>query len=96
MANALRELDRELNHDNYPHIDYSEIYVLSEGYRHFYDNSNVQTLCEPPSYIPMFCEKHLKELRKYPFHKKTKSFGFSIRSRSTQNLVRTYSPSLSQ
>uniref|UniRef100_A0A914XXX7 Uncharacterized protein n=1 Tax=Panagrolaimus superbus TaxID=310955 RepID=A0A914XXX7_9BILA len=95
MANALRELDRELNHDNYPHIDYTEIYVLSEGYRHFYENSNVQTFCEPASYIPMLCEKYLKELRKYPFHKKNECIGFSIRSRSTQALVRAYSANLS-
>uniref|UniRef100_A0A914Z6P7 protein-tyrosine-phosphatase n=1 Tax=Panagrolaimus superbus TaxID=310955 RepID=A0A914Z6P7_9BILA len=91
MANALRELDRELNHDNYPHIDYTEIYVLSEGYRHFYENSNVQTFCEPASYIPMSCEKYLKELRKYPFHKKNECFRFSIRFRSTQAFVRAHS-----
>uniref|UniRef100_A0A914QQU8 protein-tyrosine-phosphatase n=1 Tax=Panagrolaimus davidi TaxID=227884 RepID=A0A914QQU8_9BILA len=91
MANALRELDRRLNHDNYPHIDYNEIYVLSEGYRHFYENENAETHCEPPSYISMNSSKHMKELRKYPFHKKSGRFGFSIqRSRSTNTLVRSY------
>jgi rhodanese-related sulfurtransferase len=88
MANALRELDRHLNHDRYPYVDYDQIYVLSEGYRHFYHNTDAETHCEPPSYISMKSKMHIKELQKYSFHQKT--VGLPPRSRSAL-FVRTKS-----
>ena len=92
MANALRELDRQLNHSRYPYVDYQEIYVLSQGYRHFYNNANVQQHCEPPCYISMKSKTYIKELQKFSFHQKSATVGLSIRSRSTQALIKTNSP----
>ena len=32
----LRSRDREVNFKNFPHVDYSEIYLLEGGYCNFY------------------------------------------------------------
>lgn len=70
MANALRELDRQLNQNRYPYVDYQEIYVLSQGYRHFYNALSDKKYCEPQNYIPMHSEEHVKELQQFSFHQK--------------------------
>jgi hypothetical protein len=70
MAN-LRNRDRGLNKDNYPALHYPECYLLSEGYKKFYEN--YPDLCDPRAYVRMLDPNHASEERK--FHKKSKTWG---------------------
>ncbi|KAI1717948.1 rhodanese-like domain-containing protein [Ditylenchus destructor] len=64
MARRLRRLDRDRNHENYPGLDYTEIYVLDRGYRTFHQEGFLD-FCEPKSYIPMIHPNHVNDLKKY-------------------------------
>ena len=41
MYRFLREQDRELNKDNYPKLNYPEVYVMEGGYKAFYEKFEV-------------------------------------------------------
>jgi len=70
MAN-LRNRDRGLNKDNYPALHYPECYLLSQGYKEFFQN--YPDLCEPKAYVKMLDPSYASEERK--FHKKSKTWG---------------------
>jgi len=70
MAN-LRNRDRELNKDTYPALHYPECYLLSQGYKAFYEN--YPDLCEPRDYVRMLDPSYASEERK--FHKKSRTWG---------------------
>lgn len=89
MANALRKFDRNRNFENWPKIDYSQIYVLKNGYQGFYyeiQHARVE-FCHPPTYVKMTSSEFAKELQKYPYHKKTSSAGLGLRTRSMKPLI---------
>jgi len=48
---ALRKLDRALNIDKWPHLNYPELYLLEGGYSAFW--SKYPELCEPQGYVKM-------------------------------------------
>lgn len=76
MAYALRQVDRELNVNNYPRCDYEEMYVLDLGYRNFFfaaNEANITNLCHPHAYCEMHDKEHTMELKKYNFHNKGQS-----------------------
>ncbi|KAI1731589.1 rhodanese-like domain-containing protein [Ditylenchus destructor] len=64
MARRLRRLDRDRNHEKYPGLDYTEIYVLDRGYRMFHQDGFLD-FCEPKGYIPMIHPNHVNDLKKY-------------------------------
>lgn len=66
LAKKLRNIDRHKN--EYPKLDFPEIYVLEGGYRNFYEN--YPELCTPNCYIQMN-DKRFKEECAY-YHKRTK------------------------
>ena len=37
----LRNKDREMNHDKYPHLTFPELYILDGGYKAFYETYEV-------------------------------------------------------
>ena len=63
--------DRGLNKDNYPALHYPECYLLSQGYKEFFQN--YPDLCEPRAYVKMLDPSYASEERK--FHKKSKTWG---------------------
>ncbi|KII67441.1 M-phase inducer phosphatase 3 [Thelohanellus kitauei] len=63
MAKFLRSKDRYIHSTKYPELFYPEIYVLSGGYREFYQN--FPNFCSPNSYIEMNDPQHALELKFY-------------------------------
>lgn len=56
MALHLRQCDRIVNKENYPHLHYPNIVVLEGGYKSFF---NLHALrCYPPRYVEMNDDKH--------------------------------------
>lgn len=69
MASHLRTCDRNMNQDNYPHLDYPDILVLEGGYKSFFDRQ--PSRCFPQKYVEMnddnhknACEKELTRFRR--------------------------------
>ena len=56
MAQFIRQKDRTLNADNYPHLTYPELYILEGGYSAFY--SDYRSRCFPQDYKRMDDEEH--------------------------------------
>lgn len=56
MARAIRQMDRTVNAERYPHLSYPEMYILDGGYSTFY--SSHQSRCYPQSYLPMAAKEH--------------------------------------
>ena len=88
-AKFLRSMDRQLNADKYPLLNFPEIYVMKGGYKNFYDQQPEK--CEPQFYIPMLHEDHRTDLKK--FRRKSKSWSAgdkssSLRSRSKLTKLR--------
>ena len=69
-AKFLRNLDRQLNADKYPFLNFPEIYIMKGGYKDFYDQYS--QICMPRCYIPMLHEDHRDDLKK--FRSKSKSW----------------------
>ena len=69
-AKFLRKLDRQLNADKYPFLNFPEIYIMKGGYKEFYDRYS--QICVPRCYIPMLHEDHRDDLKK--FRSKSKSW----------------------
>lgn len=62
MALHVRNLDRVLNANDYPHLHFPQLYILDGGYKSFY--LQFPANCEPPaSYVPMRTMGHREELR---------------------------------
>lgn len=67
----LRKRDRDLNQVTFPALHYPECYLLSKGYKEFYEH--YPELCEPKAYVQMADPKFANEERK--FHRKSKTWG---------------------
>ncbi|KAJ8317393.1 hypothetical protein KUTeg_005297 [Tegillarca granosa] len=83
LCRYLRSKDREVNADNYPHLNYPEIYLLYGGYKEFYFNH--KELCDPISYKPMLHSDHADDLRHFRSKSKSWTAGEKRRKR-TQRL----------
>lgn len=70
MLRFLRNQDRTLNKDSYPHLFYPELYLLEGGYKAFYEQNESQ--CEPQTYKPMLHKDHADDLKH--FRAKTKTW----------------------
>ncbi|KAL7639694.1 UNVERIFIED_CONTAM: hypothetical protein RMT77_010198 [Armadillidium vulgare] len=57
----LREVDRNINKENYPALHFPEIYLLEGGYKAFYEA--YPELCSPKDYVRMLDEKHSEDLK---------------------------------
>ncbi|KAK0416537.1 hypothetical protein QR680_012548 [Steinernema hermaphroditum] len=77
MAHKLRELDRNRNAENYPYVEYPEIYVLDRGYNNFFKNPDNQKLCEPMDYVQMDDPRFRDHLRRMSFHRSKSSSVFT-------------------
>ena len=67
----LRNLDRQINAENYPKLNFPEIYIMKGGYCDFYEQ--YREVCVPRSYIPMLHEDHRKDLGRFRYKSKSKS-----------------------
>ncbi|KAI5465167.1 Rhodanese-like domain-containing protein [Mariannaea sp. PMI_226] len=56
MADYVRDYDRHLNIDRYPHLTYGSIFVLDGGYRDFF--ASFPASCIPQSYVEMSDERY--------------------------------------
>ncbi|CAJ0937398.1 unnamed protein product, partial [Mesorhabditis belari] len=75
MANELRRIDRALNLERYPFVEYKQIFVLHGGYRGFYGQEHEHVMktrkfCTPMSYVPMNHPEHVNKLRELSAHRK--------------------------
>ncbi|XP_017072222.1 cdc25-like protein phosphatase twine [Drosophila eugracilis] len=70
LLRFLRSNDRNQHANNYPALDYPELYILHNGYKEFY--GHYAHLCEPKQYVPMLAPAHNDEFRY--FRAKTKSW----------------------
>ncbi|XP_033756996.1 M-phase inducer phosphatase-like isoform X2 [Pecten maximus] len=80
MCRFLRNKDREMNTDNYPLLNYPEVYLLHDGYKAFYETK--EDLCEPMTYKPMLDRNHTDDLRH--FRSKSKSWCAGQKKRSSR------------
>lgn len=67
MAMHLRQLDREVNMNRYPILNYPDIAILDGGYSHFFKMYNSR--CFPPKYVAMkddetACEREMDRFRR--------------------------------
>ncbi|XP_058236697.1 cell division cycle 25 homolog d isoform X2 [Hemibagrus wyckioides] len=63
LCRYLRELDRAVNAQMYPHLLYPELYLMEGGYKSFY--SCCPELCEPHGYVPMRHRDFREQLRRF-------------------------------
>ncbi|KAH3847582.1 hypothetical protein DPMN_089908 [Dreissena polymorpha] len=80
MYRHLRSLDRELNIDSYPKLNFPEIYLLEGGYKAFYETQSNH--CLPQSYTPMLQKDHSENLRHFRVKSKSWAAGDNPRQRS--------------
>ncbi|XP_002734947.1 M-phase inducer phosphatase-like [Saccoglossus kowalevskii] len=74
----LRNKDRDANKDNYPALNYPELYLLHKGYKEFYETQ--KEFCDPKNYVIMLHKDHANDLRH--FRLKSRSWA-GERSRTT-------------
>lgn len=56
MAKFIRNKDRAVNADRYPHLTYPEAYILDGGYSSFF--KDYRDRCYPQNYVEMDAEEH--------------------------------------
>ncbi|XP_062611440.1 M-phase inducer phosphatase 1-like [Saccostrea cucullata] len=78
MCRKVREADRNLNKENYPYLNFPEVYVMHNGFKAFYETH--KTLCEPQGYTPMLHKDFSDDLRH--FRSKSKSWSGGSKRRS--------------
>ncbi|KAK3096273.1 hypothetical protein FSP39_025184 [Pinctada imbricata] len=79
----LRNMDRKLNKDCYPYLNFPEVYLLHGGYKDFF--THCKSLCMPQTYTPMLDKSHADDLRL--FRRKSKSWtAGEKRKHALQNL----------
>ncbi|KAJ3274492.1 cell division cycle- protein [Terramyces sp. JEL0728] len=61
MALHFRSIDRNLNRDFYPKLNYPDIYILKGGYRDFYGQHTIR--CTPMNYIEMNDPRFVQECK---------------------------------
>ena len=77
-------MDRKLNKDSYPFLNFPEVYLLHGGYKEFFSLS--KSLCVPDTYTPMLDKSHTEDLRL--FRKKSKSWTAGEKKKhAMQNLL---------
>ncbi|KAG4304190.1 hypothetical protein PORY_002371 [Pneumocystis oryctolagi] len=81
LALYLRNKDRQLNMQRYPHLYYPEIYILHGGYRSFY--KKYKERCEPQNYVEMndslhksACAKGMNNFRKNTKFLRTQTYTY--------------------
>ncbi|CAC5367022.1 STG [Mytilus coruscus] len=84
MLRFLRSKDRELNKENYPSLNFPEIYLLDGGYKAFFNEH--PDLCDPVSYRPMLHSDHSEDLRH--FRVKSKSWTAGEKRRYARKAMR--------
>ncbi|XP_076099341.1 M-phase inducer phosphatase-like [Mytilus galloprovincialis] len=84
MLRFLRSKDRELNKENYPSLNFPEIYLLDNGYKAFFNEE--ADLCDPVSYRPMLHSDHSEDLRH--FRVKSKSWTAGEKRRYAKRSMR--------
>ena len=75
-ARFLRNFDRQVNAENYPHLNFPEIYIMAGGYKDFYMQYPEE--CTPEGYTPMLHKDHKSDLKK--FRSKSKSWSAGDRA----------------
>ncbi|XP_045206794.2 M-phase inducer phosphatase 1-like [Mercenaria mercenaria] len=73
MYRFLRSLDREMNKDNYPRLNFPEIYLLEGGYKAFF--YTYKEKCFPQTYKQMLHSEHKDDLRHFRVKSKSWSAG---------------------
>ena len=81
MYKFIRETDRRVNGEQYPKLDYPEIYLLHAGYREFF--KLFSDFCFPRNYIEMNDEKYKEDMKKCRI--KSKTCDNEMRSRGTKS-----------
>lgn len=61
LGNALRDWDRKVN--NYPNLYYPEVYILSGGYKRFFEE--FPDLCDPSRYLTMFDSSYSEQMTRH-------------------------------
>lgn len=84
MLRFLRSKDRELNKENYPALNFPEVYLLDGGYKAFF--GEIPELCDPISYRPMLHSDHSTDLRH--FRAKSKSWTAGEKRRYARKSMR--------
>ncbi|XP_045166814.2 M-phase inducer phosphatase-like [Mercenaria mercenaria] len=87
MYRFLRSCDRELNKDNYPRLNFPEVYLLEGGYKEFYHTH--QDLCDPCGYKPMLHKDHASDLRHFRVKSKSWAGGHQRKHPSKSRLSRS-------
>ncbi|KAK7109420.1 M-phase inducer phosphatase 1-A-like [Littorina saxatilis] len=84
MMRLLRNTDRSHNFHCYPHLCHPEIYLLSGGYKAFYEK--YPDLCDPQAYIPMSHHDYQNELRLFR-SKATTWHGKDVRTKHSHSII---------
>lgn len=77
MSRFLRNYDRNTN--EYPNLQFPEIYLLHNGYKEFFESH--KELCDPENYLPMLDPNHGDDLRL--FRSKSKTFNCEAKCASS-------------
>lgn len=56
MAKYIRQRDRAINVDTYPHLTYPDLYILDGGYSSFF--AEHRSFCYPQNYVEMNAKEH--------------------------------------
>ncbi|XP_052269438.1 M-phase inducer phosphatase-like [Dreissena polymorpha] len=80
MYRHLRSLDREVNADSYPKLNFPEMYLLEGGYKEFFQTQKKH--CSPQGYTPMLHKNHSEDLRHFRVKSKSWAAGDQPRHRS--------------
>ena len=87
-ARFLRNFDRQVNADNYPHLNFPEIYIMAGGYKDFFMQFPEE--CSPEGYTPMLHKDHKSDLKKF----RSKSKSWTAGDRASPRMNRSRFPGL--
>ncbi|XP_061179615.1 M-phase inducer phosphatase-like [Saccostrea echinata] len=82
MYRNVRKADRAMNQDQYPKLNFPEMYLMHNGYKCFFENQ--KRFCEPEDYKPMLHKEHAQDLRH--FRAKSKSFAAGEKRKKASRL----------
>lgn len=82
MARFVRQTDRKMNQENFPHLHYPETYVVEGGYKAIFESK--PEICAPRAYLPMLAEGYSRELLKW---RKSKSMQDRTQTRSRAKVL---------
>ncbi|GBP11341.1 M-phase inducer phosphatase [Eumeta japonica] len=81
LSRFLRLSDRDQNKENYPSLQYPEVYLLHQGYKAFF--TKYPELCEPSGYTSMLDPKFKKDLELFRYEEKSLKKSASMDERRT-------------